>query len=774
MVGLSLLSVGALACATNTSTVVPTPIPTQNRLGLQWALANPWGIEMDTASQAWNAGHVNDVLEGSGAILAANNGGGVTLITDGGSATSLSHDWDSPDMNALAYGPDGSAHVFAGGKSTRTGLGALYVTNPALNAPLLEPWVSVPIPSIGEIRKILVLPDLRYVVLATVNGIWWSSIPARGNTTFSWQQASGLPVADGAYWGLAGGLAQEHSRVVASAWYPDASRGHYGIFYGEWTNGQNPRLVMQRSVIPDPFQGGIDQTKMVATSLAARGNVMYAVSSDAAGYILAVLSSVTSGREWKRVPAVLRDGSGGPYRDPSTGNPATLRDFASFQGERWNNCIGVSATDPLTVAIGWLNGPFLSQDGGETFRHVNEGPGGHQDSHAILFTPTNGGRMYVASDGGVVMADVSKVPPAVGPSLILPFTSRFNQRLANLEFLGPSTRQFWGAFGVSYATAGLVGGGLQDNDNVYSIISGGSATPWREIYSGTDGGPMIFLRTGGVVQGDQRHNLMYGRLGSAGFSDNAIIPIRWEKADGGAGIGPAMVVEVVNAPTYSKAGQLMYAVAGWGANVFGLFANRDGGDIHWDYLTTLPIPEGQLISAISSGSGTKIFVGVRGNGQIYVVDTANPSPSNIVSSTGLPTAAADKNIFILRIIVQSDGPSVEAFAVYADFAQNPATGQVYRTTDRNGSSWNAVAAGLPGGPYYCLETNWQATPKTLYIATDDAVYANTDIGNPWFKVSNGLPARPHCSDLRYVTEPDGTHYLYLATFGWSVWRTRVR
>ncbi len=157
LVGLSLLGAGSLACALNTTTsMVPTPTP--NSLGLQWALANPWGIQIDSASNAWDAGHVNDLLEGSGAILVANQTGGVTLITDGGTATSLSYDWDSPDMNSLAWGPDGSAHVFAGGTSARTGMGALYVTNPALDAPLLAPWVSVPLVAPARKMRIRACP----------------------------------------------------------------------------------------------------------------------------------------------------------------------------------------------------------------------------------------------------------------------------------------------------------------------------------------------------------------------------------------------------------------------------------------------------------------------------------------------------------------------------------------------------------------------------------------------------------------------------------------
>ncbi len=230
------------------------------------------------------------------------------------------------------------------------------------------------------------------------------------------------------------------------------------------------------------------------------------------------------------------------------------------------------------------------------------------------------------------------------------------------------------------------------------------------------------------------------------------------------------VVEPVASPQFRNAsGQLMYAVAGAGADIYGLFANTDGGDIHWDYLASLPITADQGVSAIASGSGNKIFAGVRGNGQIYVFNTS--SPSAITPSSGLPTAAVNRAIFVLRIIVQRDESPEDVYAVYNDFSQNPATGGIYHSVD--GQHWSPIGTGLPGGPYYCLETDWTASPKTLFLATDDAVYASTSNGSSWFNVSNGLPRRPHCSDLRFVIDSGGAHYLYLATFGWSVWRARV-
>jgi len=73
-----------------------------------------------------------------------------------------------------------------------------------------------------------------------------------------------------------------------------------------------------------------------------------------------------------------------------------------------------------------------------------------------------------------------------------------------------------------------------------------------------------------------------------------------------------------------------------------------------------------------------------------------------------------------------------------------------------------------------METDSTVTPKTLFVATDDAVYASVDNGSTWANVSHGLPRRPHCADLRFVTQADGHHYLYLCTNGWSTWFAQLR
>jgi hypothetical protein len=102
--------------------------------GVHWEQADRLAIQTDRQHQGCHAGHVNDVLTlGSGQVLAAADSGGVWQIQAGGGhglpepfARPLSNDWDNPDTNALAFGPDGAHHVFAGCKDLAGTTDRLY------------------------------------------------------------------------------------------------------------------------------------------------------------------------------------------------------------------------------------------------------------------------------------------------------------------------------------------------------------------------------------------------------------------------------------------------------------------------------------------------------------------------------------------------------------------------------------------------------------------------------------------------------------------------
>jgi hypothetical protein len=97
-------------------------------------------------------------------------------------------------------------------------------------------------------------------------------------------------------------------------------------------------------------------------------------------------------------------------------------------------------------------------------------------------------------------------------------------------------------------------------------------------------------------------------------------------------------------------------------------------------------------------------------------------------------------------------------------------GWVYQTQD--GKTWS-VLSGLPNELFYAMEVDPTTSPPDLYVATDGAVYDSHDGGMSWGPASLNLPVRPHCGDLRFVTQADGISFLYLSTFGRSIFRAQL-
>src|SRR6202011_1981853 len=98
-----------------------------------------------------------------------------------------------------------------------------------------------------------------------------------------------------------------------------------------------------------------------------------------------------------------------------------------------------------------------------------------------------------------------------------------------------------------------------------------------------------------------------------------------------AGI-PAPKAEVVNAPFFGNAaGEFMYAVCGSGTDVYGLFANRDGSDIHWEWVGSVPA----AVDALGSYSGVNIFVGTI-DGRMFALNPVCALPIRWVSCQASP------------------------------------------------------------------------------------------------------------------------------------------
>src|SRR5262249_36193224 len=137
-------------------------------------------------------------------------------------------------------------------------------------------------------------------------------------------------------------------------------------------------------------------------------------------------------------------------------------------------------------------------------------------------------------------------------------------------------------------------------------------------------------------------------------------------------------------------------------------------------------------------------------------------------SIQLPTPIAnaqtgDAGAQIARIVVS-------ATTVFLTFNRQGQPGRILRYARRDDvrtMQFEVLDGVLLGNrDYYGLE--W--ADGNLYAATDKRVFISSDNGDTWQDASQGLPARPHCSDLRYIVTKDGASALYLSTWGRSLWK----
>jgi hypothetical protein len=225
-----------------------------------------------------------------------------------------------------------------------------------------------------------------------------------------------------------------------------------------------------------------------------------------------------------------------------------------------------------------------------------------------------------------------------------------------------------------------------------------------------------------------------------------------------------------------------YLTAG-GYGIYGLFANDDSSDMHWELFSG----GGSLWTGASAISATydggSIFIGTQtgsGNSPIYRLDSGT-NPSALFS--GIPV-----NMSVTTTCLNCSFTGVFAFNYiqnYYGLNLNPMytpPGLAYATYDQrflvyNGISWNELGSGQ-------FNAMVATDPNRIYVASSSGVFDSSDGGVTWDNASVGLPTfvpnNPniftalHSHDyLQAVADPPpiSDTRLYLATYGRSVWRT---
>ncbi len=288
---------------------------------------------------------------------------------------------------------------------------------------------------------------------------------------------------------------------------------------------------------------------------------------------------------------------------------------------------------------------------------------------------------------------------------------------------------------------------------MYAVL-GPQPTPWKGVGCG-DGGYMVFLGTGDLLAGcTTGYDWPRARWNGSQFGSLDAVPVLNGPGSLAARCCSAGV-EIVNTPRWRNgSNQLMYATAWLGGTLYGLYANSNGDNMHWERLGSVPVAANQYVTAVGSSDGFTVFVGTS-EGRTFAFDTRSGSPLEL----NVPIRASQGSA-IGRIIVQS------TTQVYASLN----SGSAAFILRLNGLRWDAVGAGT----LFALEMDRTTNPPTLFAATDSRVYVSRDSGGTWQSASQGLTRRPHCADLRFVNQSDGAHFLYLSTYGRSVWRARLQ
>lgn len=762
---------------------------------VQWHLANPFGIQISEQEDGWNSGHLNDVLYlANGTILVAGETGGIWMLNENLSTLPLSDSWANPDMNCLAQGPDDVHHVFAGGKN-----GSIRETDLAEAVPLLA-WkeISNPLPpDAGDVKRLLMLPRLRRIIAICTKGIFWATIPPTNprqgclmvfsksppRPLYNWNFArtDGYPKTQGYWDGAIGSTAKNQNRttledrnnisIVAGSFISG------GIFTGQW-NAANV-LVMSPAKFNNP--DGSDATnlfKLMGTfsvaSCEGSPNVLYSACSFPAktGKLFRVLRSSDAGSTWTICKGFVQN-----LEDD-------LANVAGDQGRDWNNCITVSPNLANLVALGW-GSVFISADSGETWNNAHDDNHLHADVHAVRFLPegsTWAKDLYVCSDGGLAKIDMDiflNGKPGYA-------RSNYNHFLPTLQCYSTLVRQFWGTMSPSPFHEDLIATGSQDNSNIFCIASDTTPTPWTKMEGG-DGGWTAFLDRGQLL-----HNVMGEPVSVSVITDaakhvftTAAIPIN-QAPDGTLELkGPVAERGVV--PLFLTELHLpVVAFASPNNNqVFGLFQEDQlGQSYHWGLLGS--IPAGQVITALGSYTGSTIHIGTYG--KMFVMDTKTGTSHEV--PIAITKADPDSTLTIggiTRIVFFNEK---EVFAILNGLTETidmsaHVLGGVSKTTTTyhiirlDGAKWVLTPGnGLPSEPMYGLEAVQLSNSRfahTLFVSTNDAVYASRENAETWGRAAQNLPVNPHCGDLRFMSFTfSEAAYLYLGTFGRSVWRAKLR
>jgi hypothetical protein len=240
---------------------------------------------------------------------------------------------------------------------------------------------------------------------------------------------------------------------------------------------------------------------------------------------------------------------------------------------------------------------------------------------------------------------------------------------------------------------------------------------------------------------------------------------------------PLSTVETPSWENRQAEPQLLHAIAGVGEYVYGLMRAPSDSDslFMWEKLGKIferpNLPEST--TAVASADGNKVYVGTD-LGRIVVMTPPDPAGNPSMTKwtnhdVDFSTLSEPLSTPILGFAIHSDGNNF-AFAV---------SGRLFKET--GSLEWQELPSPSRTSPltngmveeYTAITTDWSPPNQpssVVVVSTLTRVFASFDQGQTWTDITTGLPKTPYITDLSLITESGGLKWLYVATYGWSIWR----
>ena len=279
----------------------------------------------------------------------------------------------------------------------------------------------------------------------------------------------------------------------------------------------------------------------------------------------------------------------------------------------------------------------------------------------------------------------------------------------------------------------------------------------ERLYVGSDGGVVSTIDKGKTFNGPYSKHLQNIQCYSVDAGCES-----W----GTVGCGRAMPATVA---TGVQDNGNLYAVMNPGPGPFTHLDGADGGFnaslstgwvLHTIGLQATPQP----VNASRWDIPTRTFVDVR-TPPINVL-----KPGNTKDPDGLKNGSVVEYLYGSGLNPQGTILRIVPFADWRAFViQNwDSQGDIIAL---RGLIWEPARTGIPTteGTFWGLDQSRNINNQTLVATRDAHVWVSYDVARTWQRASKGLPTRPHCADIRFVKETDGSQHLYLGTYGRSVW-----